>query len=234
MINTFRQLKARQLRMIDSSDRRSSTNTSHVGFIIARSTLYSWIRQAAYGQLEHTIVFNPGNLPRPPELIATIAANIYDLWKDTANLRYRSTTEIRKPPFTTFRWITTPKLQPGAVLNPLKVGIVALWVMRGVLERQTWPGHIDARTWDSDLPCQRCKLEVGSLYITNLGTLSSSSVTDELEAAVSSDSSTPTAQPTGSIENRLPAPGATGSPNSGGSAFPVATGKRWLECFSQL
>ncbi|KAL8830629.1 MAG: hypothetical protein Q9170_005647 [Blastenia crenularia] len=102
-----------------------------------------------------------------------MAANLFDLWKDTANLRYRSTVQTRKQPFSNYQWTSTPKLQGGAILNPLKVGIVGMWMMRGMLEAPTWPGHAHAQIWDSTGDTLYA-LEVGSLDVANLRTESSS------------------------------------------------------------
>ena len=187
------------------------------------------------------MVFSPGIVPKGPELIANIATNMYDYWKDTTNLGIRATIETVKPPFINFKWTTTPTLLPGASLTPLQLGIVCCWIMANVLREPTWPGHIHAKIWNSK-PRQPYALEVGSLDIENSDRLASASASNEAEAALSSGSPISTARPTGNVNNRLSGPPLptdtvtaskpSGSPDVGLSVIPTNIENRWLRCFA--
>ncbi|KAL8832145.1 MAG: hypothetical protein Q9170_005004 [Blastenia crenularia] len=137
---------------------------------------------AAHPDLECSIEYHPGISPYGPALMANIAAYVYPIWRDTANLRIRNRIEKRVGPFTNFKWTTEPMLQSGAALTPLKLGIVLLWILDGVSKEGNWPGQIDATLWDST---SQDRLEVGSLGLLNApvtGSDSSSSANNTLNA----------------------------------------------------
>lgn len=118
--------------------------------------------------LEQEITLNAGIPPRGVELIATIATGIYGNWNDIANARIVRRIDARRLPYKDFELITEPKLQSGAALTPLKIGIVSCWIMRQCLRAPDWPGAIKAVVWDAIPDGDRHALEVGTLEITNL------------------------------------------------------------------
>ena len=156
---------------------------------------------AAHNEIEQDLIYTPGHPPRPTDLVALMANNLYILWKNTANLKYTSTTKMRRASLS-FEWTITPKLQAGAILNPLKVGIAALWAWKGALLQHTWPDRIQAKIWDSNWPSGDLRaLEVGSLDIAST-------------------------KPPFNDEDRA------GALNSSLSAIPPQYEKRWLQCFT--
>lgn len=189
--------------------------------------------------LEQEIVYGDQNAPQGAELIASLATNIYDLWKDTANRPITRRIEAWKLPFANIRWVIDPTTAPGALLNPLKLGVVSLWVMRGVLERQAWPGYIHVRIWDSDPNSNTLTLEVGSLDILNI-------IGSPPFLSSSNTSISQTTQPSPNGENR--ASDSPSSPDSlllhpindiklNNSLSAVQSGvknveNRWLRCYS--
>ena len=195
-------------------------------------------------EIEQTIVLSSGIVPDGSELIANMAAFLYHIWIDTANLVISRTITARNPPFTNFRWTITPNLVPGAVLNPLKVGIVTCWAMRDVIEHSTWPGHIHVRIWDAN-EHSRFALEVGTLDIANLGRLSVSPARNGSNVAALSPRkpslarrsiipspayAPPTGpEPTADLAERTSEPATKAV-----SRLPSTVERRWLRCFSRL
>lgn len=166
-------------------------------------------------ELEQEITLSAGIPPKGVELIATIATGIYGNWKDIANARITRKIDTRRLPFRDFELITEPKLQPGAALTPLKIGIISCWIMRKCLDAQDWPGAIKAVIWDAVPGGDRRALEVGTLDITNL--------------PLSTTTSNDTALALGSSRS----PGSGGSSDSGTSlSIPGPLEKRWLACWS--
>jgi len=200
----------------------SNTTTSNtLGFTLP-------LNPSTHLELEQEVTLIAGIPPRGVELIATIATGIYGSWKDIANARIGRRTDARRLPFRDFELITEPKLQPGAALTPLKIGIVSCWIMSKCLDAPDWPGAIQAVVWDAVPDGDRRALEVGTLEITNLPL--SATTTSTLD-----DHATPTANDT------TLALGSSRSPSSGGSSasgtslgIPGPVEKRWLRCWSTL
>ncbi|KAL8627244.1 hypothetical protein Q9189_007065 [Teloschistes chrysophthalmus] len=169
------------------------------------------------------IVYAPGKYQVDgPKLVANIAGNIYQFWKDTANLRIRWTYETRKQPFYDYKWIVTPRVdesgRPSIILNPMKAGIVACRIMAGVIAQPTWAGHITASVWDSN-DTTSFATEVGDIDINNLPERAASATSNDTEAAV-------TARPQPQVEDQLSARALT--------LIPTAIQRPWLQCFSTL
>jgi len=200
----------------------SNTTTSNtLGFTLP-------LNPSTHLELEQEITLIAGIPPRGVELIATIATGIYGNWKDIANARIGRKIDARRLPFRDFELITEPKLQPGAALTPLKIGIVSCWMMSKCLDAPDWPGAIQAVVWDAVPDGDRRALEVGTLEITNL----------PLSATASS---TLDGHPTSTSNDTTLALGSSRSPSSGGSSasgtspgIPGPVEKRWLACWSTL
>ncbi len=200
----------------------SNTTTSNtLGFTLP-------LDPSTHFELEQEITLIAGIPPRGVELIATIATGIYGNWKDIANARIGRKIDTRRLPFRDFELITEPKLQSGAALTPLKIGIVSCWMMSKCLRAPDWPGAIRAVVWDAVPDGDRRALEVGTLEITNL----------PLSATASS---TLDGHPTSTSNDTTLALGSSRSPSSGGSSpsgtslgIPRHVEKRWLACWAIL
>lgn len=190
-------------------------------------------------EIEQTIVLSSGIVPDGSQLIANMAAFLYHNWMDTANLIISKTIVAHEPPFTYFRYTVIPNPVPGAVLTPLKVGIVTCWAMRDAVEHPSWPGHIHARIFDAD-EHSRFALEVGALDIANFGRRSASSAGNGSTVALS-----PRKPPLARRSIPLPTYAPTGAEPTAGlgegvseaatvGKLPRTVEKRWLRCFSRL
>lgn len=201
----------------------SNTTTSNtLGFTLP-------LNPSTHLELEQEITLSAGIPPRGVELIATIATGIYGNWKDIANARIRRKIDTRRLPFRDFELITEPKLQPGAALTPLKIGIVSCWIMSKCLSAQDWPGAIKAVVWDAIPDGDRRALEVGTLEITNLPLSVATSPT--LDDHATSASKNETTLVLGSSTR----PSSGGSSASGTSlGIPGPLAKRWLRCWATL
>ncbi|KAL8663672.1 MAG: hypothetical protein Q9202_003618 [Teloschistes flavicans] len=169
------------------------------------------------------IIYEAGkNTPDGPKLVANIAGNIYQFWKDTANLRIRWTYETRKQPFYDYKWVVTPRLDEAMslVLNPEKAGIVSCRIMAGVIEQPSWAGHIKAVVWDSNETTPYA-MEVGEIDINNLPEQASAA-----PAAINSTEATVTARSQPPLEDQLSARALT--------LIPANVQRPWLQCFSIL
>ena len=160
-------------------------------------------------KVDATFTFSPGIAPDGSELVANMALNVYDLWKDEANLRIESTIVTpRKPPFSNFEWTTTPENMPEGELTPNNVGFAALDAMSAVHKAPTWPsGRIHVQIWR-----RSARLEIGTLDIVNLGT-DSSRVRDQMSGQ--------------------PSPTHAATATKVGS-LPSNVEKRWLGCFTSM
>ena len=169
----------------------------------------------------------PGIVPRGDPLIAVLVATIYDSWKDTANLKIRSTIVARKPLFTNFQWTITPKLGNGAVLTPEKIGTIACWIMQFEFARKNWAGHVRAWIWDFSEQSTYA-LEVGSLEIEYLGSsLSHLSASNGSEAVFAFKTALPISPRTFRLGNRTSADAANG-------IIPSTLERPWFQCFVHL
>ncbi|KAL8684448.1 MAG: hypothetical protein Q9224_006346, partial [Gallowayella concinna] len=193
-------------------------------------TLTSPLNPIVRSQVSQQITYGAGIQPRPIESIANIAWVIYYWWVDTTNLRITKRTECLVPPFANFKWIIDPKVTPGAQLTPLKLGIVACWIMRGVLEQQQWPGEIKATIFNANQR-SRYALEIGTLSITNMGyrSLASAGADTLLPASISPNDEKFTPNP----EDIRPG-NETSAADSPVSVNPTLVERRWLQCFSVM
>lgn len=176
---------------------------------LSAGTLGKPLDPNGHRQVHYKYQFAVGNAPKGPELIANLAANIYDPWKDTANHRIRSPIQTGKAPFSNLEWTIIPNLVTGAVFTPVKVGIVACWLMCTLPYQHAWPGRIRARIWDSSRQ-EQYAVQTGTLDIVNRGRLSAISTNNEVGS------------------------GNTTSSPLELAALPISIEKRWLQCFSQM
>ncbi|KAL8778798.1 MAG: hypothetical protein Q9203_002060 [Teloschistes exilis] len=189
----------------------------------ANNSLQGTLFPFADRTISQRIVYQAGqNQPDGPKLVANIAGNIYQFWRDTANLRIRWTYETRKQPFYDYKWIVTPRVdqsgRPSIILNPMKAGIVACRIMAGVIEQPSWAGHITASIWDSNDTTPFAQ-EVGDIDINNLPERAATAESNDTQPAVTARS-----QPL--AEDQLSA--------RAHNVIPVNVQRPWLRCFSTL
>lgn len=100
------------------------------------------------------------------ELIASITAKLIDIWQSTADDPILQKQEDHFEPFWNIVQEVRPALlSPRAVLTPLGTGIVYCWMIRRVLDEQTWPGHITASIYTEDRG--EVGLPLGAIYVEN-------------------------------------------------------------------
>lgn len=117
-------------------------------------------------EIEQQVDVYPGRYTRGVELIANIAIRLHEYWKDTANLPIRAQIIDRRLPFRDFAFYTVPQQTAGAVLTPLKAGIVMMWIMDKCLGNPTWPGYTTATIWDATRAQPHART-VGKMIIAN-------------------------------------------------------------------
>lgn len=170
-----------------------------------------------------------------------MAAFLYHIWIDTANRPVSKPITAHEPPFTNFRWTVVPNTVQGAVLTPLKVGIVTCWAMRDAIEHPTWPGHIQARIFDAD-EHSRFALEVGAVDVANFGRRDESSSSSSASNGSIKEALSPRTPllPRRSTTIPLPTTDAARTNASEAAAppplsrLPFTVAQRWLRCFSRL
>ncbi|KAL8686504.1 MAG: hypothetical protein Q9218_007058, partial [Villophora microphyllina] len=121
-------------------------------------------------ETQPVIYFNAANPPRGIELVASIAIRIYRIWLNTTNPQITTRIVDRSLPYLDFEFITQPFQNPGAVLNPLKVGLAYCWILRLSLDANFivgWPGQIVAVIEDPIPGGSNETLEAGTVSIVH-------------------------------------------------------------------
>ncbi|KAL8913501.1 MAG: hypothetical protein Q9171_001689 [Xanthocarpia ochracea] len=180
--------------------------------------------------------------PRGFELASSITTNIYHYWRDTANEQINRPITSRRPPLPNFLHTVQPSSNPGALLNPVKVGLGYCFLLQGIVVKTpaSWPGHMVVRMVDSSgIP--RRKIEIGVILVDNLPedaahprpTLSSifnttgfadvAPLAGGLPAATTSDSNPKASKPSDVAIN-----------DRNELSRPILIEKRWLSCFTKV
>ena len=185
-----------------------------------------------HDEIEQQVDVYPGRYTRGVELIANIAIRLHEYWKDTVNLPIRAQIIDRRLPFRDFAFYTVPQRTAGAVLTPLKAGIVMMWIMDKCLGTPTWPGYITATIWDAT-PAQRHARTVGKLIIANdpishTGTELPLSNIGDTEKELDGKALPPATASGGSLQ--LPGNASDSHP----LGIPPDLERRWLKCWTML
>ncbi|KAL8923499.1 MAG: hypothetical protein Q9172_003106 [Xanthocarpia lactea] len=188
------------------------------------------------------ITYIYSNRPRGFELASSITTSIYHYWKDTANEQINRLIRSRHPPLPNFLHTVQPSSNPGAVLNPVKVGLGYCFLLQGVVEKTpaSWPGHMVVRMVDS-LGVPRRKMEIGVIRVDNMPedaayshpTVSNIVNTTGFAEAAPLAGGLPAA--TTSISNpkdSKPSDIAINDRNE--LSRPILIEKRWLSCFTKV
>lgn len=160
-----------------------------------------------------------GQIPRGIEFVASISIRIAAYWRDTTNIAIRQKHDERAIPFSDFDFSTVPNLQPGAVFNPLKAGILSCRILHSCFEwaaKGTWPGRIEATAWDAIPWVEPYSLEVGTLYIVN------------------SPPSRLTKETTLAPESKDSSDGIKSTSSTTSLGIPPLLENRWLQCWTSL
>ncbi|KAL8725038.1 MAG: hypothetical protein Q9166_007613 [cf. Caloplaca sp. 2 TL-2023] len=146
--------------------------------------------------------------PRPFELAASLATNVYLYWRSTVERPIRSRLDFRQEPFTRFLYTVQPSLLLETSFTPLKLGLTCCGFFYHFINAQDWPGHMTARIRATTGPGTQ-KLEIGSMKMDN----------------PPQDGTAPAAGNTTGV------PGHSGK----GLSVPFSTiERRWLECFTKV
>ena len=94
------------------------------------------------------------------ELPAMIAMNVYDAWRDTANLPIRRAFRNRLNPFDNIEFTTIPSMRIRPLLTPAKIGIASFDMLYYMGELKRWPGHVQAKIYDTTV-------DIGTLKVDN-------------------------------------------------------------------
>ena len=124
-----------------------------------------------YPHLRSVITYGFDDVPTVfLQLPASIAMNIYDAWKDTANLPIRKAFRNRLNPFDNIEFTTIPSMLPGPVLTPPKIGIASFDMLYQMASLRGWPGHVQAKIFDATVEIGTLKVDysplvTGSLFV---------------------------------------------------------------------
>lgn len=211
-------IPVRAVRLELSTDRFSQSSTQDIS-----SNLTIPIIPTQHRDFRPLITYVYTDRPKGFELAASLAINIYTYWRDTANQRILGPISSRRPQFFDFLHTVEPRLTPGAVLNPVKVGLGYCFLLQGVIAKTpaSWPGHMAVRMLDLSSGTDRQKVEIGVIIVDN-------SPPDEADANTISTPSNIT-----DATFKPPSPSNDGGKSKELSA-PIETEKRWLSCWTRV
>ena len=86
--------------------------------------------------------------------------NIYDAWRDTANLPIQEAIHYRLNPFDDIEFSTIPSTLQGPILTPVKIGLASYTMLNRMGSLRRWPGHVQATIFDATM-------EIGTLKVDN-------------------------------------------------------------------
>ncbi|KAL8851454.1 MAG: hypothetical protein Q9221_003633 [Calogaya cf. arnoldii] len=167
--------------------------------------------------------------PKGFELASSLATTIYHYWKDTVNARIAGTITSRRLPFSQFLHTVQPSLNPGTVLNTVKVGLAYCFLLQGIIEKTpaSWPGHMAVRILDtSGFGTQ--KREIGVILVGNNPDDDDGNGEADAEPEPEPGNGTP------EILTSTPSTPSLSTPQQQQLSAPIPTEKRWLTCFAKV